>query len=323
MKSKNVAVVTGGAGFIGSWLCDRLVEEGYDVLCIDNIGSGSMRNIAHLIKNKKFEFIEQDVREPINIRGHVDYVFHLASRASPVDFEKYAIEILLTNSLGTRNALELARKKKARFLLASSSEAYGDPLEHPQRETYRGNVNPTGPRSSYDESKRFAEALSSAYHRNYGMDIRIARIFNTYGPRMRRDDGRVIPNFITQALSGKPITIYGDGSQTRSFCHITDLVDGLMKLMFKNGVGGEVVNLGNPSEVSILELAKLIRGITGSKSKMIFKPLPKDDPIRRRPDISKARRLLGWEPRMPLERGLQKTLEYFKVSGRAKQDFKR
>lgn len=318
MKGKKIAVVTGGAGFIGSWLCDRLVEDRFNVLCVDDIGSGSRRNVTHLSKNKKFEFIEQDVTKPINVRGQVDYVFNLASRASPIDFEKYAVEILLTNSLGTRNALELAKKKKARFLLASSSEVYGDPLEHPQRETYKGNVSTTGPRSPYDESKRFAEAIVSAYHRKYGVDTRIARIFNTYGPRMRKDDGRVIPNFITQALSSKPITVYGDGSQTRSFCYVADLVDGLMKLMLKDGIGGEVVNLGNPREASILEVAELIKRMTASESKILFKPLPKDDPIRRKPDISKARELLRWEPEVPLEYGLQKTIEYFRLGDRNK-----
>ena len=315
MEGKKIAVVTGGAGFIGSWLCDRLVGDGFNVLCVDNTGSGSRQNVAHLSKNKKFEFMEHDVREPMNIRGNVGYVFHLASRASPVDFEKYAVEILMTNSYGTRNALELAKDKKALFLLASSSEVYGDPLEHPQRETYRGNVSTTGPRSPYDESKRFAEALVSAYHRKYGVDTRIARIFNTYGPRMRKDDGRVIPNFITQALSGKPITVYGDGSQTRSFCYVGDLVDGLMKLMLKDGIGGEIVNLGNPGEVSILEVAQLIKRMTASKSKIIFKPLPIDDPIRRKPDISNARKLLGWGPRVRLEDGLRKTVKYFIKGG--------
>lgn len=306
------ALVTGGAGFIGSWLCDRLVKDGYNVLCIDNMSSGKRQNIAHLLKNKKFEFMEHDVRKPMNIRGKIDYVFHMSSRASPIDFKKYAIEILLTNSLGTKNALELAREKKARFLLASSSEAYGDPLEHPQKETYRGNVNPTGPRSPYDEGKRFAEALASAYHRCYGLNVRIARIFNTYGPRMRKNDGRVIPNFITQALNGRQITVYGNGQQTRSFCYIDDLINGLIKLMFTDGLSGEVVNLGTPNEIPILEVANLIKMMTNSKSKIVFRPIPQDDPTRRRPDISKAKKLLGWKPTVSLEKGLQKTIEYFK-----------
>ena len=309
---KKKVIVTGGAGFIGSWLCDRLVEEDYSVICVDNIGSGRRKNIEHLLQNEKFEFIEHDVKYPIKIDGSLGYIFHLASRASPVDFQKYAVDILLTNSLGTRNALELAKEKNVRFLLASSSEIYGDPLEHPQRETYRGNVNPVGPRSSYDEAKRFAEALASAFHRGYGLDVRIARIFNTYGPRMRKDDGRAIPNFIAQALESQPITVHGDGSQTRSFCYIADMVGGLMKLMFTDGIQGEIVNLGNPDEVSILETAKLIKKLTGSDSKILFKPLPRDDPIRRKPDISKAKRILGWRPPTHLEEGLRKTIKYFR-----------
>ncbi|MEW6221765.1 MAG: UDP-glucuronic acid decarboxylase family protein [Candidatus Hadarchaeota archaeon] len=312
MARKKTAVVTGGSGFIGSWVCERLLQDGFGVICVDNISSGNRRNIAHLRDNENFEFMEQDVREPMNIRARVDTVFHLSSRASPVDFVEHAVEILMTNSTGTRNSLELARKNKARFLLASSSEVYGNPLEHPQRETYWGNVNPNGVRSSYDESKRFSEALTSAYVRNHGLDARIARIFNTYGPRMRKDDGRVIPNFTSQALSGRPITVYGDGSHSRAFCYVEDLVDGLVRLAFKGGLKGEVVNVGNPREVKVLEVAKLVKKITGTKSEIVFKPLPKDDPVRRRPDISKARRLLKWEPKVPLEAGLQKTIEYFK-----------
>jgi len=309
---KERVIVTGGAGFIGSWLCDRLVEENYSVICIDNVGSGRRKNIEHLVRSEKFEFVEHDVKNPIKIDGPASYIFHLASRASPVDFQEYAVDILLTNSLGTRNALELAREKNARFLLASSSEVYGDPLEHPQRETYRGNVNPIGLRSSYDEAKRFAEALAMAFHRSYGLDLRIARIFNTYGPRMRKDDGRAIPNFITQALKSQPITVYGDGSQTRSFCYIEDMVAGLMKLMFTDGLNGEIVNLGNPNEVSVLGIANLIKKLTSSSSKIVFKPLPRDDPSRRKPDISKAKKLLGWKPTTSLEEGLRKTIEYFK-----------
>jgi len=309
---KERVIVTGGAGFIGSWLCDRLVEEDYSVVCVDNIGSGRRKNIEHLLHSEKFEFIEHDVKDPIKIDGSLSYIFHLASRASPVDFQKYAIDILLTNSLGTRNALELAKEKNARFLLASSSEVYGDPIEHPQRETYRGNVNPVGPRSCYDEAKRFAEALTSAFHGGYGLDVRIARIFNTYGPRMRKDDGRAIPNFITQALESQPITVHGDGSQTRSFCYISDMVGGLIKLMFTDDLGGEIVNLGNPEEVNILEIANLIKKMTNSGSKIAFKPLPRDDPARRKPDISKAKKLLGWNPTTSLEEGLRKTIEYFK-----------
>ncbi len=310
MKLNKLALVTGGAGFVGSWLCDRLLEMGLHVICVDNLASGNRRNIANLFTNKKFKFVEYDVTKPMNIRGAVNYVFNLASRASPVDFKKYAIDILLANSTGTRNALELARQKKARLLLASSSEVYGDPLEHPQKEEYRGNVSTTGPRSPYDEAKRFGEALASAYHKTHGMDIRIARIFNTYGPRMRNDDGRVIPNFITQALKGRPITVYGDGSQTRSFCYIDDLIDGISKLMFVDGLGGEVVNLGNPDEINVLEVAKLVKKLTGSTSKIVFKHLPQDDPIRRRPELSRAKRLFGWKPAVSLVEGLGKTIEY-------------
>ncbi|MFH1821222.1 MAG: UDP-glucuronic acid decarboxylase family protein [Methanobacteriota archaeon] len=309
---KKTALVTGGAGFIGSWLCERLVHDGLNVVCVDNMGSGSRRNVSHLSKNKNFKFIEQDVTKQMKIQGKVDYIFNMASRASPVDFDEYGIEILMTNSLGTRNVLELAREKKARFLLASSSEVYGDPLEHPQRETYRGNVSTTGPRSPYDESKRFAESLAYAYRRNFGLDIRIARIFNTYGPRMRKDDGRVVPNFITQALDGRPITVYGDGSQTRSFCYVGDLTDGLMRLMIKDGLSGEIANLGNPSEITVLKVAELIKELISSKSKIVFKPLPKDDPVRRRPDVSKVKKLLGWSPKVPLEKGLLETIKYFK-----------
>ena len=312
MASKTVAVVTGGAGFIGSWVCDRLCADGLNVVCVDNIGSGSLRNIGHLLKGKNFRLVRQDVGKPLDIPGSVDFVFHLASRASPVDFHDYAVEILMTNSLGTKNALDLARKKRARFLVSSSSEVYGDPLEHPQRETYRGNVSTTGPRSPYDESKRFSEALTFAYLRNYGSDVRVARIFNTYGPRMRRDDGRVIPNFATQALKNRPITVYGDGSQTRSFCYVEDLVEGLMRLMFKDGISGEIVNLGNPKEVTVLEVAELVKRMTNSRSRIVFKALPKDDPARRRPDISRAKEILGWSPKVPLKEGLQKTIEYFR-----------
>ncbi len=305
-------VVTGGAGFIGSWLCDRLIENGHRVICIDNLSSGSKENFQHLLRHKRFKFIERDVRDLIGIKGPVECVFHLASKASPIDFREHAIDILLTNSLGTLNMLELARKKKARFLLASTSEVYGDPKEHPQRESYWGNVNPVGVRSCYDESKRFAEALTMAYHRKYGLDVRIARIFNTFGPRMRRDDGRAVPNFIVQALEDRPITVYGDGTQTRSFCYITDLVEGLVRLATTDALGGEIVNLGNPQEVSILEVANLIKKLAGSRSRMVFKPLPQDDPVRRKPDISKAKEILRWKPVTPLREGLQATIEYFR-----------
>ncbi|MEM2618955.1 MAG: UDP-glucuronic acid decarboxylase family protein [Candidatus Hadarchaeales archaeon] len=307
-------LVTGGAGFIGSWLCDLLVEKGYRVVCLDNLSSGNRRNIDHLLSNPNFQLLEGDVINPPEIQK-VNYIFHLASRASPVDFKKYSLEILLANSVGTRNMLEVAQRNQARFLLASSSEVYGNPLQHPQREDYWGNVNPIGIRSPYDESKRFAEALSVAFHRRHGLDVRIARIFNTYGPRMRQDDGRVIPTFITQALKGEPISVHGDGSQTRSFCYVLDMVDGLMRLMFTDGLGGEVVNLGNPEEITILELARLIKELTNSSSKISFRPLPEDDPVRRRPDISKAQKLLNWTPKTKLVNGLRETIRYFE--GRA------
>jgi len=309
------ALVTGGAGFLGSWMCERLISEGFGVICLDNVGSGSWRNVDHLIGKKNFKFIKQDVTKPIKIGGNVDYVFSMASRASPVDFDEHAVDILMTNSLGTKNALDLARKKKARFLLASSSEVYGDPLEHPQKETYRGNVSTTGPRSPYDESKRFAEALAFAYLRNYKVDVRVARIFNTYGPRMRKDDGRIVPNFIMQTLKGRPITVYGNGSQTRSFCFVDDLVEGLVRLMLKDGLSGQVTNIGNPREFTVLEVAKLVKKLTDSRSKIIFKPLPKDDPARRKPDIAKAKKLLGWEPKVPFEKGLLETVDYFRGLG--------
>lgn len=304
-----IFVVTGGAGFIGSHLCRRLLDRGHRVICIDNLCTGSRENISGLGGN--FEFIEGDIKEGVGIKGDVDFIFHLASRASPVDFTKYPIDILLTNSLGTYNMLRLARERKARFLLVSTSEVYGDPLEHPQKETYFGNVNSLGPRSCYDESKRFAESLTMNFHRKFGIDVRVARIFNTYGELMRADDGRVIPNFINQALKGKPITIYGDGNQTRSFCHVSDMVDGLEKLMFSEH-NGIVFNLGSPKEISIVEVAKLIKELTGSDSEIVFREALENDPERREPDISKARRLLGWEPGVGFEDGLKKTIEYFR-----------
>jgi len=305
-------VVTGGAGFLGSWLCERLVEEGCETICIDNLSSGVRNNVEHLLSNLRFKLLEHDITKPLKLEGPIDYIFHLASRASPVDFERYPIEIMLTNSLGTYNMLELAKKRGAGFLLASSSEVYGDPQVHPQPEEYWGNTNPIGPRSCYDESKRFSESLTVNIYRKYGLDVRVARIFNTYGPRMRPDDGRVISNFIVQALKNEPITIFGDGSQTRSFCYVSDMVEGLMKLMFIDGLAGEIVNLGDPNEVSILEVAKLIKKLAGSNSEISFKPLPKDDPRRRKPDTSKAKNLLGWVPTTKLEDGLRKTIQYFR-----------
>lgn len=309
-------LVTGGAGFIGSWLCDHLIEEGHEVTCIDNLGSGDKKNVEHLLSNSRFKFIKHDIREPLEFEEKINHIFHLASRASPADFEEYSIDILLTNAVGTHNMLELARKDGARFLLASSSEVYGDPEVHPQPEDYWGNVNPLGPRSVYDEGKRHAESLTAAYHRRYGLDVRIARIFNTYGPRMRPDDGRVISNFIVQALKGEPITVYGDGYQTRSFCYVSDMVEGLMRLMIVDGLAGEVVNLGSPHEIRIIEIAKLVKELTGSSSEITFNPLPKNDPKRRKPNISKAKSLLDWVPSVELREGLKETIEYFERVGR-------
>ncbi len=299
------AIVTGGAGLVGSHLCKSLSRQ-YRVICVDNLCTGRKEHIAGL----DVEFIEHDITKPLDIKG--DYIFDMASRASPIDFEKHPIEIMMTNSLGVKNLLDLASETKAKFLMASTSEVYGEPLEHPQKETYRGNVSTTGPRACYDESKRFAEALTMAYINEKGADARIVRIFNTYGPNQRAGDGRVAPNFITQALSGKPITVYGDGSQTRSFCYAEDLVEGIEKAMFTEGTKGEVFNLGNPAEHTILEFARKIKELTGSKSEIAFKPLPKDDPTRRKPDITKARERLGWIPKTSLEAGLKKTIEYFR-----------
>lgn len=302
-------IVTGGAGFIGSHLCRDLLGKGYRVICMDNLCTGSRGNIQDL--NGDFEFIETDVKDGVKVEGPVDFIFHLASRASPVDFTKYPIDILLTNSIGTGNALKLARDKNARFLLASTSEVYGDPLEHPQKETYFGNVNTLGPRACYDESKRFAESLTMNFHKKFGLDIRIARIFNTFGPYMRADDGRVIPNFINQSLKGEDITVYGDGKQTRSFCFVSDLVEGLEKLMFSEHTG-MVFNLGSPSEKTITEVADIIKKLMGSNSEIVFKGIMENDPGRRKPDISRAKNMLGWEPVVNFEEGLRKTIKYFK-----------
>lgn len=304
-------VITGGAGFLGSHLCDLFMGGGDEVICIDNLCTGDTKNIAHLQGNPNFEYVRANVTEFIRIGGDVDAVLHFASPASPVDYLKMPIQTLKVGALGTHNALGLAKAKRARFLLASTSEVYGDPLVNPQPETYWGNVNPIGPRGVYDEAKRFAEALTMAYHRVHKMDTKIVRIFNTYGPRMRKGDGRAIPNFITQALSGEPLTIYGEGLQTRSFCYIADMMGGIHKLLMSKET--EPVNLGNPVEITILELAETLLEITGSKSEVIHKPLPIDDPKVRRPDISKAKRVLGWEPKVPLERGLRETIEWFKT----------
>lgn len=304
-------VVTGGAGFIGSHLCARLLADGHQVTAVDNLITGMRRNIEPLLSNDRFSFVEQDVVLPIDLPA--DAVFHLASPASPRGYLDHPIETALVNSIGTHNTLEMARKYGAKFLLASTSEAYGDPLEHPQVETYWGNVNPIGVRSCYDESKRFGEALTMTYIRATGLDARIIRIFNTYGPHSDPDDGRIVPNFITQALNGAPITVYGDGSQTRSLCYVSDLVEGIIGAMFQEGTKGEVINLGNPLENTVLEYAYLIKEMCGSRSTIEFKPLPQDDPTRRCPDISKARGLLGWEPRVGLAEGLGRTIEWFKA----------
>ncbi len=303
-------VITGGAGFIGSHLVDRFLSEGHEVIALDNLITGNTDNIAHLAGRKDFKFIYHDVTNYIYIDGPVDAVLHFASPASPVDYLKYPIQTMKVGALGTHKALGLAKAKGARFLLASTSEVYGDPLVHPQPESYWGNVNPIGPRSVYDEAKRFAEALTMAYHRQHGLETRIVRIFNTYGPRMRINDGRVIPNFLPQALKGEPLTVYGDGSQTRSFCYVSDLVEGIYRLFHSDEV--EPVNIGNPNEISILEFAKLVNEMTGNEAGIVFEPLPKDDPKRRKPDISKAKRILNWEPKVPLHEGLVHTIEYFR-----------
>jgi dTDP-glucose 4,6-dehydratase len=301
-------LVTGGAGFLGSHLCERLLADGHEVICIDNLITGSTDNIDHL-KKSKFEFIKHDVTNYIYIKGPVHFIFHLASPASPVLYLEYPIQTLKVGSLGTHKALGLAKEKKAGFLLASTSEVYGDPLEHPQNENYWGNVNPVGPRGVYDESKRFAEALVMAYHRFHGIDTRIARIFNTYGPRMQLDDGRVVPNFVSQALQNKPLTVFGDGGQTRSFCFVSDLIEGLVRLMNSSFHGP--VNLGNPTEMTILEFAREILTISGCTAGVSYLELPEDDPKVRQPDISLAKRLLGWEPVVPLSEGLRTTYDYF------------
>ena len=304
-------LVTGAAGFVGSHMCDRLLAEGHSVVAVDNFLTGSEWNLVHLADHPRFRLIRHDIIQPLSIDGPLDAVVNMASPASPKDYLQHSIATLDVGSAGTRNMLEMARAKGACFLLTSTSECYGDPLVHPQIETYWGNVNPVGPRSCYDESKRFAEALTMAYHRTYGVATNIARIFNTYGPRMKLDDGRVVPAFVDQALRGKPLTIFGDGSQTRSFCYVSDLVDGLYRLMCSSE--RYPVNLGNPNEMTIREFAERIRRITGSSSQIVSRPLPEDDPRQRQPDISKARRLLAWEPRVSLEDGLQLTIDYFRV----------
>lgn len=303
-------VITGGAGFIGSHLCDYLIAKDHEIICIDNLLTGKAENIVHLIGNSKFRFIKHNVSDYIYVDGNVDCVLHFASPASPFDYLEFPIQTLKVGSLGTLNSLGLAKTKKARFLLASTSEVYGDPQIHPQREDYWGHVNPVGPRGVYDEAKRFAEAMTMAYHRYHQIDTRIVRIFNTYGPRMRIKDGRSLPNFMCQALNGEDMTVFGNGSQTRSFCYVSDLVEGIYRLLLSDE--HEPVNMGNPAEITILQLAKEMLALTGSKSKIVFKPLPVDDPKIRQPDITKAKKILGWEPKVAREEGLRKTLIYFK-----------
>ncbi|MFI5091949.1 MAG: UDP-glucuronic acid decarboxylase family protein [Candidatus Acidiferrales bacterium] len=304
------AVVTGGAGFLGSHLCDLLIEKGWEVLCMDNLVTGSDTNVSHLLSHPRFRFVRQDVTRYIEVPGPVDAVLHFASPASPPDYLKLPIQTLKVGALGTHNALGLALAKKAKFMLASTSECYGDPEVSPQPETYWGRVNPIGPRGVYDEAKRFAEALTMAYHRSHGLDTRIVRIFNTYGPRMRLNDGRALPNFLYQALSGEPITVYGDGKQTRSFCYVSDLLDGIYRLL--ESEEHEPVNIGNPHEITILEFAERVRSLVGATAPIVFRPLPQDDPKQRCPDISKARRILHWEPKVNLEEGLKLTYEHFR-----------
>jgi dTDP-glucose 4,6-dehydratase len=303
-------VVTGSAGFIGSHLCEALLDRGHSVVGIDNLLTGDLDNIAHL-RNRDFEFIRHDVTRFIDVSGHVDYVLHWASPASPIDYLEMPIQTMKVGSLGTHNAVGLALAKNARFVIASTSEVYGDPLEHPQKETYWGNVNPIGPRGVYDEAKRFSEALTLAYHRRHGVDTKIVRIFNTYGPRMRLRDGRAVPAFMSQALQHEDVTVFGDGTQTRSFCYVSDLVDGILRLMDSDT--NEPVNIGNPQEVTIEEIARTIIRLTGSRSRIVYRPLPVDDPKQRRPDITRARTLLEWEPKVGLEEGLMKTVDYFKT----------
>jgi dTDP-glucose 4,6-dehydratase len=305
------AVVTGGAGFLGSHLCDALLAEGWEVVVVDNLLTGRRANLAHLSHEPRFEFVEKDICEPFDV-GKIDYVFHFASPASPVDYSTHGIPTLKVGSLGTFHALDIALKYGAKYFVSSTSECYGDPLEHPQKETYWGNVNPIGPRSVYDEAKRFTESVTMAYRRYHNVDTHIVRIFNTYGSRMQLNDGRVVPNFMKQALRGEPLTVYGKGDQTRSFCYVSDEIDGFMRLSKSDE--HLPVNIGNPNEFTILECAQMVLKVTGSKSQIRYEPLPQDDPKQRCPDISKARRLLQWEPKVDLETGLRKSLDYFKTA---------
>ncbi|HNX51484.1 MAG TPA: SDR family oxidoreductase [Thermoanaerobaculaceae bacterium] len=310
--AKARAVVTGGAGFLGSHLCERLLDEGMEVICLDNLLTGNLANIEHLVGRDGFVFVKVDVTDYIHVPGRVDFVLHFASPASPIDYLELPIQTLKVGSLGTHKALGLAKAKGARFLLASTSEVYGDPLLHPQPEHYWGNVNPVGPRGVYDEAKRFAEAMTMAYHRFHGVPTRIVRIFNTYGPRMRAHDGRVVPAFICQALAGRPLTVFGDGSQTRSFCYVDDEVDGIIRLLFSEIA--DPVNIGNPAEMTVLQFAEAICRLCGNDVAVELKPLPVDDPKVRQPDISFARTRLGWSPRVPLEKGLRRTIDYFRAT---------
>ncbi len=304
-------LITGGAGFIGSHLCERFLHDGHDVVAVDNLLTGDRDNIAQLFENPRFTFLQQDITNYVYVRGELDAIMHFASPASPVDYLELPIQTLKVGSLGTHKALGLAKDKGARILVASTSEVYGDPLVHPQEESYWGNVNPIGPRGVYDEAKRFMEAITMAYRRSHGVDTRIARIFNTYGPRMRMRDGRVVPNFVCQALRGEALTIYGDGSQTRSFCFVSDLVEGLTRLLWSDE--GDPVNIGNPNEMTIKQFAERIVALSGSSSQLENRPLPEDDPQVRQPDIGKAKRILQWAPKVPLDDGLRSTIEYFRT----------
>lgn len=311
IMAQKTVLVTGGSGFLGSHLCDRFIAEGYKVIAMDNLITGNPDNIAHLMGNENFQFIKHDITEYIWIKGDLDYILHFASPASPIDYLKLPIQTLKVGALGTHNVLGLAKEKKARVLLASTSEVYGDPLIHPQKEDYWGNVNPIGFRGVYDEAKRFAEAITMAYQRYHGVETRIIRIFNTYGPRMRLNDGRVLPALVGQALRGEPMTVFGDGSQTRSFCYVSDLVEGIYRLLLSDIT--DPTNIGNPAEITILEFAKEVQGLIETKSDIIFEPLPQDDPKVRQPDITKAKALLGWEPKIDRHEGLKRTIEFFKT----------
>lgn len=304
-------LITGGAGFIGSHMADRLIAEGHQVIAMDNLVTGDLANIAHHRSNPNFEFIHHDISNHIHVAGHLDWVLNFASPASPIDYLEFPIQTLKVGALGTHNSLGLAKAKGAKFVLTSTSEVYGDPLVHPQHEDYWGNVNPNGPRSCYDEAKRFAEAITYAYHRAHGVDVRVVRIFNTYGPRNRVNDGRVVPTFINQALRGEPLTVFGEGQQTRSFQYVDDLIEGIRRLMDSSFT--KPVNIGNPTEMTILEFARLILRLTGSRSEIIYKPLPQDDPKTRRPDITRAKEVLNWEPRVPVEEGLTKTIDWYRT----------